>query len=614
MGTVEEWQPHLKEASLKGYNMIHYTPLQQRGESGSPYSIADQLHFDDALFTSGSKEDGIELVRKTLKTAKEELGLMSLIDVVLNHTANNSPWLIEHPEVGYSPENTPHLAPALELDDCIVAFSASLASRGLPTFVHTEDDITKLMATLDEDIEELKLYEYYIINVALAKADILRAFNRPVPRWQGSDVLGKSDVELAHLLKESNDVTSLGALSDRFCVTVDPGHGMSLLTAAHPELKDNAQALADKWASIMDIINVDLYKEWKADTTAARSQIMGRLKYTRLDDHGPKIGEITEKLPLVDTYFTRVPPNPKLNHQLSYKARCLANNGWIWDADPLANFALRPSKAYLRREVIAWGDCVKLRYGSGPEANPWLWDHMTKYVQTLASMFDGFRIDNCHSTPLNVGMHMLDKARVVNPDLYVAAELFTGSQEMDLHFVSRLGINSLIREAYNGSDPKDLSRLLYSFGLGKPVGSMDGACLTSPEDIPSPVPGGPSRPGLVTPLQGSVPHALFYDLTHDNESPLFKRSAEDALATGALVAFSWSAIGSVKGFDELFPKLLDLVGDNRHYEKVPAGEKHLKGIGEAKRLLNHLHTEMVLEGYSEGHVHQENDVRDAFGV
>jgi hypothetical protein len=27
-----------------------------------------------------------------------------------------------------------------------------------------------------------------------------------------------------------------------------------------------------------------------------------------------------------------------------------------------------------------------------------------------------------------------------------------------------------------------------------------------------------------------------------------------------------------------------------------------------KRLLNHLHTEMVLEGYSEGHVHQENDV------
>jgi glycogen debranching enzyme len=110
----------------------------------------------------------------------------------------------------------------------------------------------------------------------------------------------------------------------------------------------------------------------------------------------------------------------------------------------------------------------------------------------------------------------------------------------------------------------------------------------------------------VTPLQGSSPHALVYDLTHDNESPLHKRSAEDALSTGALVAFSSSAIGSNKGFDDLYPKLLDLVGDNRRYEVAKSGEQ--KGISKVKRVLNYLHTEMVHEGYSEGHVHQENDV------
>lgn len=150
----------------------------------------------------------------------------------------------------------------------------------------------------------------------------------------------------------------------------------------------------------------------------------------------------------------------------------MANNGWIWNADPLANFALWPSKAYLRREVIVWGDCVKLRYGDGPSSNPWLWEYITKYVTDLAATYDGFRIDNCHSTPLHVGVALLDAARGVNPNLYVCAELFTGNEEMDTMFVSRLGINSLIREAGNAWDPKELSRLLYRHGLGKPLGDL----------------------------------------------------------------------------------------------------------------------------------------------
>jgi glycogen debranching enzyme len=178
-------------------------------------------------------------------------------------------------------------------------------------------------------------------------------------------------------------------------------------------------------------------------------------------------------LPLVEPYFTRLAPTPDADPS-KYS---VANNGWIWDANPLQNFALHPSKAYLRRQVIVWGDCVKLRYGDGPESNPWLWEFMTKYVTDLARTFDGFRIDNCHSTPLHVGVAMLDAARVANPDLYICAELFTGNEETDTLFVSRLGINSLIREAGNAWDPKEFSRLLYRHGLGKPIGQSIAAIL-----------------------------------------------------------------------------------------------------------------------------------------
>lgn len=137
---------------------------------------------------------------------------------------------------------------------------------------------------------------------------------------------------------------------------------------------------------------------------------------------------------------------------------------------------------------------------------------------------------------------------------------------------------------------------------------MDAACLSSFEEIPGPY-GGAPRQATVTPLAGSVPHAVFYDVTHDNETPLSKRTAEDALSTGALVTFTKAALGSNKGFDDLYPKLLNLVTDNRPYDvQGSVGKEGDAGIGRVKRVLNHLHTEMMHGGFVEGHVHEEGEV------
>lgn len=103
-GKLEGWDAYLDEASRRGYNMLHFTPLQTRGESGSPYSIFDQLKFDPELFFEGKGQpgDGVEEIGAMIRKCREKYGLLSLTDVVLNHTANNSPWLEEHPESGTS--------------------------------------------------------------------------------------------------------------------------------------------------------------------------------------------------------------------------------------------------------------------------------------------------------------------------------------------------------------------------------------------------------------------------------------------------------------------------------------------------------------------------------
>lgn len=103
MGPLSEWREYLAEASERGYNMIHWTPLQERGESNSPYSIRNQLTYEPSMFVQKSdlgKDGGKTKMEEMLQIAREEFGLLSLTDVVLNHTANDSPWLADHPEAG----------------------------------------------------------------------------------------------------------------------------------------------------------------------------------------------------------------------------------------------------------------------------------------------------------------------------------------------------------------------------------------------------------------------------------------------------------------------------------------------------------------------------------
>jgi glycogen debranching enzyme len=156
-----QWEKHLTGIAERGYNMVHFTPLNLRGDSNSPYSIADQLSFDPQIFPNGEKD-----IEDLTTKMEQRHGLLSLTDVVWNHTANNSEWLQDHPEAGYSVKTAPHLEPALRLDTELLNFSNAMGSLGYPTDLKSTDDLLKVMEGVKKHcIAKCKLWEFYVCDV-----------------------------------------------------------------------------------------------------------------------------------------------------------------------------------------------------------------------------------------------------------------------------------------------------------------------------------------------------------------------------------------------------------------------------------------------------------------
>ena len=305
MGTIEQWGPHLNTTRDRGYNMIHFTPLQQRGQSGSPYSIYNQLDYDDELFKEGKKLSRSQKegkIRDMLARIRTEWGMLSLTDVVWNHTADNSDWLLDHPEAGYNVENSPHLEGALLLDDALLKLSGELESLGLPTEFKSHDDLDRVMRHIsDVTLPALKLWQFYVIDVEAESEQFRKAWTSSKTTSAASsipqDLKQKSRKEIVDLfgtLALGKDWQNLGGRYHAKIACMETAVAyIAAVTDSKPGNGTDERAV-NEVKSILNDLNVDRYKLYNEDLEAILENTKGRIDYTRLASHGPKLGKVTK--------------------------------------------------------------------------------------------------------------------------------------------------------------------------------------------------------------------------------------------------------------------------------------------------------------------------------
>lgn len=347
----------------------------------------------------------------------------------------------------------PHLRPAFLLD-VVFAWAANdvaqgnLENVGIPIIIENEDHIQALRHQIHTNyLPKAKLFEFYQCDVEKYVQQFSEKIRTGKPPTASSQTQSKEIV----LIQDPE--------YKRLASTVDFALAISKYNTFRADCFDEdtrRRKCIDGFRSRLEELNDVVWRQIQDYLNYAVENTLAGVRYERIQHDGPNVRVNDNSHPIFSRYFT--PDNKDLPFEeyerLIYTDSgklYMAHNGWVMNADPLNDFALPQAgrgNVYLKRELIAWGDSVKLRFGERPDDSPYLWNHMRKYVETTARIFDGVRLDNCHSTPLHVAEWMLDCARKINPELYVVAELFTNSDSTDNIFVNRLGITSLIRGTY----------------------------------------------------------------------------------------------------------------------------------------------------------------------
>ena len=168
LGPLDEWRARLRVAKETGYNMLHFTPVQQISDlSRSSYCLRDHLQL---IQDAGAQHTMADLER-LVDSMYREWNMLSICDLVYNHMANEADFVRQHPDATFNMHNAPHLRPAFVLDRILYYASADIAAgkyeaQGVSAQRLHEYNMDTLRHILrHQEVAKYKLDEFFALDV-----------------------------------------------------------------------------------------------------------------------------------------------------------------------------------------------------------------------------------------------------------------------------------------------------------------------------------------------------------------------------------------------------------------------------------------------------------------
>jgi glycogen debranching enzyme len=536
LGPLEDWPKVLSRQISIGFNFFHITSVQHLGKLGSLYCIGDYSELNDCFFTQNDltpAEKSQKLKDQVFKI--QEMGAGIVVDLVLSHCSSTNPIFSLSSDAAYTLNNSPHLKVAFELDYALKKLSKDMEeSRTKFKFanrIENEEHLQYTMEVLRKRVQDLRLFEFFCVDTEKMLQGLV------------DQEVRNFDLKDLELIENFKEIGIKGFLIKKGLKGLGVGRFQAEID--FPALWKNALfsgisrdvVIREASKEIMELNNY-LTLKFSRKSLKIFLNIEAEIRYHKLE---LRVFEVTKEKPLVRAYFTELP-----------SGEAVLLNGFIYSPKRFyPDISLKWN--YLYRSVITWNDCVKLNYGKSQSSCSSWFPIIENHVISMAQTFSGFRLDNCHGTPLWVSRHLVEIARKVNPNLLVFAELFTDSPQMDSLYASFIGLNLILRESLACGSVSSLKKNLMEdfgddfYGVEK-WKSFEGL---EDEDW----------------VRFSRIPFVFYDFTHDNPTVSQLRGSFDVSSNLVAVAGAMASVASTKGYDEIIPLQLSVVDERRSYLK-----------------------------------------------